>query len=502
MIKYIKLLNHKGIETLELRNLGQMNVICGKNNSGKSSILEAMSSKDHHAIGKQVDSSIKGLFEPMSMQYGSPNPSQSKKWFSEFIDGIIRDNEIWYETDYELIIPRINSSMKQNPVLKSFDIKIYNFVPLLDKFFGKKEHRELPFLIPPKRFISHKKPIITNEAIQSTGEGILNKLFYLKNQDLKSKDYLLYQSIYTEFEFVTSSNFNIIPKTNNEIELFFKNDTSSWISSNDCGLGLSDALIIICLVYLTNSDTILLEEPENHLHAEYQRKLLDFLKRQNTKQFILATHSNIFLNPTILDSIIYTEYIGTVKVSNETSRARIISSLGYSVSDNLAADIHILTEGISDVPILESLFHWRGIDLKYNIKYWPLCGDMMINLDLDIISEKHTVVSLIDSDPQSNKVREEFKKTCKEKNIKCIQLERYAIENYFTIDAISKAFNSDLSQKIQKILPKKSLKNQLGFSVKSKNYIIIKHMTENDFHDTDLWDFVLEVEKTLKTNVT
>ncbi|RLF77711.1 hypothetical protein DRN32_07545 [Thermococci archaeon] len=42
MISYLKIENFRGIRSLELENLGQVNVIAGKNNSCKSSVLEAL----------------------------------------------------------------------------------------------------------------------------------------------------------------------------------------------------------------------------------------------------------------------------------------------------------------------------------------------------------------------------------------------------------------------------------------------------------------------------
>ncbi|MCD6188737.1 MAG: ATP/GTP-binding protein [Thermococcus sp.] len=42
MISHLKIENFRGIKSLELENLGQVNVIVGKNNSSKSSVLEAL----------------------------------------------------------------------------------------------------------------------------------------------------------------------------------------------------------------------------------------------------------------------------------------------------------------------------------------------------------------------------------------------------------------------------------------------------------------------------
>lgn len=502
MIEYIKLKNHKGIDSLELKELGHINVICGKNNSGKTTILEAINEKTHYGVGKIIDENIINLFRSAAEKFSSPIPTKSIKWFTEFINGKSINKEIWFYNDLEQILSQINSSMKQDPYMKQFELGTFDFFNILNSFFSNTEFSINPFLIPPKRSLNYQTQIATNEEIYSDGRGIINKLFYLKNQDLKSTDYSLFQSVYRDFEFVTTSNFNIIPKKNNELELVFKNQNNDWISAQNSGMGLSDTLIMLSLVYLTNNDVILLEEPENHLHAEFQRRLLDCLKKQDTKQFFIATHSNIFLNPGLVDCIIYTEYDKKVNAKNETSRASIISALGYSVSDNLAADLLILTEGPTDIPIIETLIHWRELDLRYNIKYWPLGGDMMANLDLDVFSQNMNVFALIDSDLQSTKIRQEFKRNCKSNNIKCTQLKRYAIENYFTLDAIKKVFSHLHQIRKKRIDPDKSVKSQLGFNIKSKNHLIIKNMTEKDFSGTDLLLFINSIEEFLLKNVT
>jgi len=72
MINHIKLTGHKGIESVTLFNLGPINVICGKNNSGKSSILEAMAVRNNYGLGKEVDDSLKDLFKPLIQGYSTP----------------------------------------------------------------------------------------------------------------------------------------------------------------------------------------------------------------------------------------------------------------------------------------------------------------------------------------------------------------------------------------------------------------------------------------------
>lgn len=502
MIQHIKLNRYKGIETATLNNLGHINVICGKNNSGKSSILEAMTIRDSYGLGLYVNDSLKVLFKPLTQGYSSPNPTQSEKWFSTLIDIENHKNEIWYDSDSKAIAQSLKVAMRQDHYMGRFDKNIFKFETMLQNFFFNIVDDYKPFLIPPKRSISFETPISTNANIEPTGEGIINRLFFLKNQDLKSSEYLTFKSIYDEFEFITDRNFNIVPKKDNIIELKFNNAKDEWIPAKSCGLGLSDILIILGLVYLAKGNTYLIEEPENHLHAEYQKKLLDFFRRQKDKQFFLATHSNIFIDTNIVSKVIYTQFDDKVSISDVTSRSVIISALGYSISDNLSSDLIILTEGPTDVPIIKEILSWKGLDLQFNIKFWPLGGDVMNKLDLEVLAQDHSVIALIDSDPQSRVFREDFKNYCETLNIECHQLQRYAIENYLAIDAIKSVFTSQVPTHLLKLDHKKSIKNQLGFNIKSKNYQIIKRMSLEDFENTDLLRFCDRVEAILKQNVT
>jgi predicted ATP-dependent endonuclease of OLD family len=502
MIQYLKLFNHKGINDIILSNLGQINVICGKNNSGKSSILEAMTMKDHYSLGKSIDQSLKELFTPHSNKYSNPTPLQTQRWFNVLVDILQHKKEIWFDSDIKLNSEQIKNAMKQEPSLANYDRNIFTFDSILQQFFKSTNENYKPYLIPPKRSINFEVPISTNSEIVATGEGIINRLFFLKNQDIKSKDYETYKSIYTEFEFITGNNFNIIPKKDNKIELKFNNKNNDWIPAVNCGLGLSDVLIILGLIFLIDKNIFLIEEPENHLHAEFQKRLLNLFKRQMNKQFFLATHSNVFLDPNVVDRIIYTEFKDTIKVSDVTSRSTIISSLGYSVSDNLSSDIIILTEGTTDIPIIKEILSWKGLGLNHNIKFWPLGGDMMSNLDLSVLAQDHELVALIDNDFASKDSRDEFITKCGSLNIDCTQLNRYAIENYLSLKAIKEVFGNQVPSNLEKLENSNSIKSQLGFNIKSKNYQIIKKMSLQDFQETDLLDFCDKIESKLKQNLT
>ena len=367
---------------------------------------------------------------------------------------------------------------------------------LLNEFLSLSKYKTE--LIPPKRNLVYEDRI-TNEKNMPSGEKIASRLFLLKNSIATSKDFKTYEKISSAFKEISGYSFDVVTDAHNLIKVYFKEAEGEWLHGIDCGLGLSDILVMITFALDSDCTLMLIEEPENHLHPEMQKKFLYFIKTIKSKQFILSTHSNVFLDPSIVDKIFYIYFSTNTMVSDETSRSEILYNLGYSVADNLVADLVVLTEGPTDIPVLNTIFDWMGLRDKYNIRLWPLGGGIMSQLDLSIFKERNNVFALIDSDPGSSVVRTRFERNCEEHGIKCHRLKRYALENYFTISAIRNAI-PDIPEIITEILPDKSINEQIGRkeqNIKIKNHKIIKFMSIKDIENTDFFAFFMEIKNFL-----
>src|SRR5215216_6669195 len=97
---------------------------------------------------------------------------------------------------------------------------------------------------------------------------------------------------------------------------------------------------------------------------------------------------------------------------------------------------------------------------------WPLGGDIMDQLDLSVFQEAHQLIALIDGDPGSSPVRKRFIAKCGQLKIPVTRLERYSIENYFSLAAISSVMKGQMPPGISDLDPKKPVVDQLGFEVK------------------------------------
>lgn len=303
MINSLVIQNHKALKRAEMMGLGNINVICGKNNSGKTTILEALLKKECYGIGKKVDDAdwLVGLFRPEAEKHNKPSPKETLIWFRTYMQKKIQENTIWYSHEKEAIVADLRQSHMKDGCLHIYGNDLYKFDSLISGFFHKSENFFQPILIPPKRQVEYQAIIELNQEITQTGNGILNKLFFLKNQDLNSDDYTAYKRVYETFFEITNSKFNVVPNRNNQIQLFFNTDNKNWVPAKDSGLGLSDILVIISIINLTDHNVILLEEPENHLHAAFQKRLLKYIRSTKSKQFFITTHSSVFLDTNMVD---------------------------------------------------------------------------------------------------------------------------------------------------------------------------------------------------------
>lgn len=507
MVEAIKVKNHKGLRECELNRLGRINILCGKNNSGKTTILEALNDIEKRTVGKKFTNEDYKLIIERTLPYMGWNKNKrSKSIQMEQLDVLYKKilDEMYNQTSQELkyldegekFIHSIFVEYQKVPLLKQFRFPGGDIINIYNNFFSE----TIPtILLEPKRFLDVKKRIDGSEPISSSGPGILNHLFYCKNQNKSSEGRKVYDTIKKAFYDISSGyDFDIFQKKDNSLVLNFSYKKEPWIEAISCGLGLQDLLVILFHSIHPQNEMVLIEEPESHIHPDMQRKLLYFLKKETNKQFFLSTHSNVFLNNLLVDRIFYVYFEESVHVDDATSRAAILNDIGYSVTDNLVSDLIIFVEGLNDRPVLEEFLIKMGLYNKFSIKLWPLGGNMMAQLDLSVFAERNNIIALVDKDPKSDHIRKIFIKNCAKSGIHVHKLKRYSIENYFSLRAFKEVFGSKIKDTLKNIDPDKKIEDQLGFSPKKKNRKIVQRMTLEEIEDTDLYEFLKKIEEKCK----
>jgi len=394
---------------------------------------------------------------------------------------------VWFKNQGTVLEGELMKRYQSNEILKRWAWHPGAITKTLE---GLLPNYPLSVLIPPLREPELSININTSQEVQPSGPGLINYLHFAKNQ-YSGSDLATYNTIQSAFTRVTSGfGFVIQPNRNNQIALFFGTSQGTLREAAACGRGLIDVLLILYFAVHPKWNLVLIEEPESHVHPDMQRRLLSFLREQHSKQFFLTTHSNVFLDGAFVDRVLFTSYSGDkVVIDDATGRARILSDLGYAVTDNLVSDLVILVEGPKDAPIVEEFLVKLGLWEKFAIKVWPLGGDIMDQLDLSVFAEHYRMIALLDQDPGSKGVREKFEAKCAQYKIPVVRLKRRAIENYFTLAALRKVFGKQIPSELESLDHDVPVVKQLGLNPKGNSRAIARAMDLKDIEGTDLMGF-------------
>ncbi|WP_179299582.1 ATP-dependent nuclease [Rubrivirga marina] len=468
-------------------DLGKVSVLCGRNNSGKTTLLESvrdigmngsaalgspairLEGEFAEALWRQVENECK----VNNWSFSSAKDQIERAWGGDLLD-LEKQREV---------VERIGAFRGYSNLQKAVENAVATALKKLPK----------RVLVPAKRLRLQQAAFKSEPSgeLNPRGENLLNYLFWSKNQVQGSRPYSYYGELRGHFSTVTEGfDFDVTLSGGSLTLKILPPFGGKWDAAESFGLGLHDVLLILAVALAEDAGLLLVEEPENHVHPAMQRRLLQVLKRETTNQYLLSTHSNVFLDNAFVDKVYFTEFVdGEVRLSDVTSKASLLDDLGYEVTDNLTADVVVLVEGPTDVPVLETLA-LRREDLRLKqIKFWPLGGDIMDQLDLSVLTDSNKVVAIVDDDPGSRRVRDRFLAKCAELEVRCHRLGRYAIENYFTVDALRSVYGGQLPEDVTRITPRTKLEKQIGFNVKRRNRDIAEAMSYEDVAGTDLGDF-------------
>ncbi|WP_128476123.1 ATP-dependent nuclease [Halorussus pelagicus] len=128
------------------------------------------------------------------------------------------------------------------------------------------------------------------------------------------------------------------------------------------------------------SELLMIEEPELHLHPEAEREVYEMITEvaSESTQIIVATHSNVFVDESNISNIIRAERNRTTEfrsISSEDIHEELLD-LGYSQSGLLQSEGVIFVEGKSDKMVILAIAKNLGYDFNdLGITLIPLEGE-------------------------------------------------------------------------------------------------------------------------------
>lgn len=138
------------------------------------------------------------------------------------------------------------------------------------------------------------------------------------------------------------------------------------------GSGFHQILILLAFYYgYDKTTTILFDEPDAHLHANLQRNLLSYFRNKTEKQFIMATHSPEFIGNMDIHNVISMLSGIPKRIDSGEKVIRALSDVDNSDIVRTQDSPYILyLEGEDDNRILSSWASVLGMSNVYE-KYYP-----------------------------------------------------------------------------------------------------------------------------------
>jgi len=339
MINNIIIKNFKAIDTLEIKPK-KFNVLVGRNNTGKTSILEAISvCMDPNSIldlfNKYGTSIINYFSDKSSIKIDINNKNVKKLLIKKATpDQIINKlkNDLVKTFDKK---DKIDINSKKSDKFLAVEKIIEN----IDK--DKINQASLDSIVLSINYSSNEK-ILTGRSYMDLYKDGLLELYHNKSTK-KSTDHLLdieYMSMFSYFhrlslsknlftkdkkyntifikDTLNSSSINKTQKLALQIENIIKNDNiipnlkrfnfdslvldtkdgDKEIPMESMGDGFKSLIYILEMLYENKSNVILIEEPETHMHPGYIRELVHYLisiANKSQVQLFITTHSQDFL---------------------------------------------------------------------------------------------------------------------------------------------------------------------------------------------------------------
>lgn len=353
-------------------NLRPINIIIGKNNSGKSSLIELIK----FLINKDRDffkNKRNGKAPEIIFEHKIREELIAQAFPRNTSGGDIGINHYHYGMSFNGFTIKYQINENNQKIFLSID-KEYEI--------GAKQYfNNYCSLIPSpleNKVFSHLSaerdilPEIQSSTIDlnTTGIGATNLIQQIINRDVYDSD-LIEKKLLRELNIILNPDINftriLIQQNDQNIwEIYFENNEDGRIPLSKMGSGVKTVLLVLILLVvkpiIDNRDVsdyvFALEELENNLHPSMQRRLyyylFDFSKKNNCILF-LTTHSNIVID--LYNSLESTQIFHISKIEGRTKISSILKQIDFKkilddldvrASDILQSNGIIWVEGPSD----------------------------------------------------------------------------------------------------------------------------------------------------------
>lgn len=417
MITKLTIKNFKRIQQEEF-SFNQFELLVGANNSGKSTVLQAMAIWQYciEIFRQSKRTGGRGIQVVLPNFTALPLPEFVLLWNNKTERTYSPKKNAPQQKEQKYIsIEIIVHWMNADNIQMNFGVQLRYQSPQAiyaipiggwAKFSEVEQDESFPYIVyvPPFSGIEpHEQWLDDGNVRQHVGKSqpgsvIRNLLFRVidreddKGQPIPIKENKDWAEIRTKIK--EWFGLEILPpqyekRISTEIKVEYKanNKTFDIISG---GSGFHQILILLAFYYgYDKSTTILFDEPDAHLHTNLQRNLLSYFRNKSEKQFIMATHSPEFIGNVDMHDIISMLSGQPKRINSSEKIIRALSDVDNSDIVRTQDSPYILyLEGEDDNRILSSWASVLGVSKVYE-KFYPYILNGTSKQDMKDRAEAH-----------------------------------------------------------------------------------------------------------------
>jgi AAA15 family ATPase/GTPase len=380
-VKLLEIEDLKSFNYAKLEFSPSINLLIGENNSGKTTIIQALMNLQYESLGKKDirinETQLKTVIRLTDIgdEYRFAlkdfiSSSNTKEIDICWILKLNKDGKVlpeFFFVDSRYDYWNLNESKSKNKFDKTVKMaKGYFKFPDIET----KSNFIFPFLA--KRKTEYYDPIIKHDEFFKIQEGMRN--IATRIQRLENPSHPKHDQFNTLCNDILGFRVGIIPvdqQIGNGFEPGIYVSSKDMIQVRSMGEGVINILGFIVTLLTEDNKLFLIEELENDIHPKALKKLLNLiiLKSENN-QFVISTHSNIilkYLGGLPESKIIFTDLNFTgeslklpttnlrIIKNDPNSRMQVLEKLGYDFNDFDLYDGYLLLEESSAESIIKDI---------------------------------------------------------------------------------------------------------------------------------------------------
>jgi putative ATP-dependent endonuclease of OLD family len=506
IVRNFKAINHEEVE------LGDYNIIIGKNDVGKSSLLEAIDmllnfdtpdKSDFHMFDEGNTITLHGEFQE------APD-TLTENLSEDYQDGGDLSITVRYEFSGGRQPDRIEINSEEldqgaiiegDEELSMSDSRTYIKEQLGDTVpvFADRNSDEETELKRGSWLSKLMNPVFNSDDIEDLKEDIRSEI-RTESHDIEEKlDSFSEQhpSIYDAK--IDVGDIDLSKSVTPAVKVKDTYIEDEWMSLSGRGTGVGNQFILSMMKAYAESQIgdgycVLFEEPENSLHPSAVREMGGALREiaQQGNQVLLTTHSQSLINTHENGAmIVATNDDGVARFDNvESEGFEALEEIGAKNSDILQSDFVLYTEGGSDAEVVQVICKNEFDDWNSrNVTIQPAGGSNMERQLENMQEINRNSAILIDSDrgEEGGGVGEQtriLRETAERIGIEYWILNRRELENYFHPQAIESVLDTSEDINLDRFDPADDiLKNEHGYNDGAGKVVNARRIAEKMYEE-------------------